>query len=71
MPFFPFIKLENRRIEQVLPGGRLVSVGKGRSEERVKEVGILCTHVCKCKMIPVETVPGMWRRGNKGEWLRG
>jgi hypothetical protein len=28
---------------------------------------ILCTHVCKWKMIPFETIPGMWGEGFKGE----
>jgi hypothetical protein len=29
-------------------------------------VEILCTHICKWKMRPVETIPGM-RRGRKKE----
>jgi hypothetical protein len=54
--------LENRRAEQVLPGGygtsgRGEEVGKGCGNVNV--VQILCTHVCKWKMIPVETIPGM------------
>jgi hypothetical protein len=32
-------------------------------------VQILCTHVCKWKMIPIEIVPGMG--GDEGEWWRG
>jgi hypothetical protein len=30
-------------------------------------VEMLCTHVCKLKMRPVETVPGMEGGGDKGE----
>jgi hypothetical protein len=32
---------------------------------RLNMVQVLCTHVCKWKMIPVETIPGI--RRNKGE----
>jgi hypothetical protein len=38
---------------------------------RVHVVEILCTHVCKWKMRPVETIPGMGGREDKGEWWRG
>jgi hypothetical protein len=34
-------------------------------------VQILCTHVCKWKMISVETIPGMAGEGDKGELWRG
>jgi hypothetical protein len=40
-------------------------VGGGGGEERDKRMSteqILCTHVCKCKMILIETVPGMQGR---------
>jgi hypothetical protein len=52
MSFFSFTKSENRRMEQVLPGGlgtsgRVEEVGKGCG--RVNIVQILCTHVCKWK----------------------
>jgi hypothetical protein len=30
-------------------------------------VQILCTHVCKWKMIPVETIPGMGGLKESGE----
>jgi hypothetical protein len=33
-------------------------------------VQIMCAHVCKWKLIPVETVPGMGEE-DKGEWWRG
>jgi hypothetical protein len=26
----------------------------------------LCSHVCKCKMIPVETIPGIGMKENGG-----
>jgi hypothetical protein len=53
LPFlFSFRKLENRRVEQILPG--LGGVGtSGREEEvgkwhgRMNIMQILCTHVCK------------------------
>jgi hypothetical protein len=38
-------------------------VGKGCG--RVNIVQILCTHVCKWKMRPVETIPGMGGEGIK------
>jgi hypothetical protein len=31
----------------------------------------MCIYVCKCKMIPVETVTGITGEGEKGEWWRG
>jgi hypothetical protein len=50
--FFFFIKTENRRAEQVLPGGVGTS-GRGEVAEKgcrkVNIVQILCTHVCKWK----------------------
>jgi hypothetical protein len=49
--------LETRRTEQVLPEERGKEVRKGCG--RVNTEQILCTHVCKWKMIPVETIPGM------------
>jgi hypothetical protein len=56
--------LENRKVEQVLSGGigtsgREVKVGKWC--RKVNMVKILCTHVFKWKMIPVETIPRMGR----------
>jgi hypothetical protein len=50
--FFSFIKSENRKVEQVLPGEDGTN-GKGEEEgkgcERVDIVQILCTPVCKWK----------------------
>jgi hypothetical protein len=34
-------------------------------------VQILCTHVCKWKMITVETIPGMGTWRDYGEYWRG
>jgi hypothetical protein len=31
----------------------------------------LYTHVCKWKILSVETIPGMGDRGYEGEWSRG
>jgi hypothetical protein len=47
-------------------------VGEGKEEVRkgygrVNIVHILCTYVCKWKMIPVKTIRGMGLEG-KGEW---
>jgi hypothetical protein len=39
--------------------GRGKEMGKGHG--KVNMVQILGTHVCKWKMIPVETIPGMER----------
>jgi hypothetical protein len=63
--------LINRRPKQVLPGGISTSgrgkrVGKGHG--RVNIVQIQWTHVCKWKIIPVETIPRMegWRKMVEG-----
>jgi hypothetical protein len=60
--------------EQAGRTGLIWGVGiNGRGQEvgtgcrRVNMVQILCTHVCKWKMRPVETIPGMGEGGNKGE----
>jgi hypothetical protein len=34
---------------------------------RVNIMQMLYTHVCKWKMMPAETTPGMGKRENKGE----
>jgi hypothetical protein len=56
-------------------GRRLVPVEGGCYVEkgcgRVDMVQILWTHVCKWKMISVETIPGMAGEGDKGELWRG
>jgi hypothetical protein len=55
-------------MEQVLPWGVGTS---GRAEDvekgcrRMNTVQIFCTNVCKWKLAPVETTPGMW------EWDKG
>jgi hypothetical protein len=36
---------------------------------RVNIVHILCTHISKWKMIPIESISGMVV--NKGEWCKG
>jgi hypothetical protein len=71
--FLSFAKSENRRAEQALSGrvdtsGRGEKVGKRYG--RVNMMQILCTHECKCKKIPVETISQMGE-GNKREWWRG
>jgi hypothetical protein len=71
--FFSFTKSKNRRMEQVLPGGweeRGVDSsgsgeGVGKKHGKVNMVQILCTHVGKWKIRPVETVPGMGQGGMK------
>jgi hypothetical protein len=52
MSYFPFTKLENKRVEFFLTGG----IGSSGSEENVGKVcrgvnmvQMLCTHVCKWK----------------------
>jgi hypothetical protein len=67
IPFFSFIKLENRRAEQVLSGG-LVPVGEGRKQGKGigENLGQICVHMCiNGKMIFVETIQGMVGRGIK------
>jgi hypothetical protein len=63
--------LDNRRAEQVLPGG----VGTNGSREEVRKrrgevniVQIMCTHQCKWKNDTIETIP---RIGGDKEWWRG
>jgi hypothetical protein len=41
------------------------NVGKGCG--RVNIVHILCTHLCKWKMKPMETIPGMEEEGIKND----
>jgi hypothetical protein len=70
MSFFSFTKSENRRVEQVLPGGgRLVALGVGRMWGKDMGGLILCKYCVHMyingKMIPVETIPGMGGRGKK------
>jgi hypothetical protein len=54
-------------VEQVCSGAFGTSCGERCRERcgRVNMVQILCTHVYKRKMRPVETVPGMEGRGIK------
>jgi hypothetical protein len=73
LPFlFSFRKLENRRVEQILPG--LGGVGtSGREEEvkkgyrRVNMVRILCTHLYKLKTATCLNYSRNGRRRNKGD----
>jgi hypothetical protein len=68
MSFFSFTKSENRRIEQVLPGGGVGAVTSGRVEEGGKGHGMVqyCVHIdVNGKMIPVETIPGIEGEGDK------
>jgi hypothetical protein len=60
---FSSIKPENRRVKEVLPGE---GVGGGKRGKRMTMVQTMYTQVCKCKMIPVETIPGI-RGGQMGE----
>jgi hypothetical protein len=68
------LKLENRRVEQVLPGWEGVSTSGsrlGKGHERVNMVQILCSHYVNRKMRLVRTIPGMRGEKDKGEWWRG
>jgi hypothetical protein len=52
--YFSFTKLDNRRVEQILPGDWGVGTSgtgdeEGKGCKRVNMVQILCTHVCKWK----------------------
>jgi hypothetical protein len=57
-----FTKSENRRAEQVLSKGLLPVGGERRWGK-----GVLCTHIYKWKIRPVETSPGMGGE-DKGVW---
>jgi hypothetical protein len=59
--FFSFTKSENKRAEQVLCGGWYQGDGEEvrKGCKRVNMVQIPCTHICKWKMIPAETIPGI------------
>jgi hypothetical protein len=71
MSFFFFYKIGEQESRTGLAwgggvgtSGRREEVGKGC--RRMNMVQILCTHVCKWKMRPVETIPGMeGARGTK------
>jgi hypothetical protein len=60
MSFFFFYKIR----EQVLLGvGGFIPVGAGKEVGKgymkLNMVQTICTHVCKWKVIPVETIPGI------------
>jgi hypothetical protein len=61
--------LENKKQSRFCRGQRVGSSRRGEDVEkecrRVNIVQILCTHVCKWKMRPVETIPGMGGEGIK------
>jgi hypothetical protein len=38
--------------------------------KRIYGIIKMCTHVSKCKMIPVKTTPGIGREGKEREWLK-
>jgi hypothetical protein len=65
--FFFFSKIREREDETGPVGGfrRVEEVEKGC--RKVNIVKILCVHVCKWKMIPNGTTPGMREEGDKGE----
>jgi hypothetical protein len=45
--------------------------GGSRRVQKDKMVQKKYTHVCKCKLIPAETISGMGGERDKGEWSRG
>jgi hypothetical protein len=68
MPFFFFYKIREQKVRtgpvwSVGNSGRGEDVGKGCG--KVNMVQILCTHVCKWKTRPLETIPGMGERGGE------
>jgi hypothetical protein len=68
--FFSYVKLENRRAEQVCPWWRgLLPVGEGRRWGNAEARQICCKYCVymyiKRKMIPVETIPGIGEREMK------
>jgi hypothetical protein len=69
MSFFFFCKIggQNRScLGGIGTSGREEEVGKGCG--KVNIVQILCTHVWKWKMIPIETIPRTGGGGDKVEW---
>jgi hypothetical protein len=58
---FSSAKSENRRVEKALPRGegwhQWEGKEMGKGGRGVNMVQILCTFVCKYKMIPAETAP--------------
>jgi hypothetical protein len=76
MSFFLFAsaKFKNKKVEQVLPRGRLVPVGVGRGERKGIRGWVVykcCVHMyVNAKMTLVDTIPVMGGKGIKGEqWL--
>jgi hypothetical protein len=72
--YFSSIKSQNRKVLQVLYGDfgtseRGEAMEKGCRSANI--VQILCTHVCKWKMIPVESTPEMGEEGIKENDGRG
>jgi nickel-dependent lactate racemase len=60
-------KSQNRMVEQVLPGGvgnRRMGDDVGKRSRMVITVHILCTHVCKWKMILLKLLHE-WGRGEE------
>jgi hypothetical protein len=78
MSFFFFYKIREQE-SGTGPVYRVGTSGKGKDVEkgcrRVNIVQILFTHVCKWKMTPVETIPGMEggikENGGGGEFKYG
>jgi hypothetical protein len=73
---FFLLQNQNRRAEQFLPQNpkflvALVGVEKWWEKGRkMNMVQTMYTHVCKCKMIPAKTVPGIRGGGDEGEpWM--
>jgi hypothetical protein len=65
--FFSYTKSETRKIKHILYGG-LVPFWRGRGGEKVGKVNmvqILHIHVCKWKIMSVETISGMREEGIK------
>jgi hypothetical protein len=64
---FLFFLLQNWRTggrNKIFLAGKAGTSGRGevmgKGIRRMNMVKKMCTHVCKCKMIPVETTPGIW-----------
>jgi hypothetical protein len=62
---FSSTKWENRRGNKSCPGARTGTSGSGKmmgkGGRRVNTVQTMCTHVGKCKMLPVETTSRIGR----------
>jgi hypothetical protein len=64
--------LKNRRAQQLLPGEKASTSGRGeRTEKGSRRVKKCVQMYVTAKMLHVVTIPGTGGGGNKGKWWSG